>query len=266
MGGGRVGPSGAIWLHPAGLGDLARAPLLSGPQFSPAKVQGRAGAGRLGAAGTPRAAPATSAAHEAAIKGKRPQVEQPNLVIRPAGRPARCAQLPPRTSRFPRGPGRGPRCGLVFRNAWAPNGWGLGPGASQAGAFIPELRVSAAPPEDACEGGPGCCPDKSQPAAPGVGRTVRSGHEPDGASPERLGRNHPASVAGAGLGQGIRDAIQCNGRDSSSCSRWSVRGPRRPPHAVWVSGSIYRPSGPWLSRGGGQGQEASWNGSVSWTN
>lgn len=45
------------------------------------------------------------------------------------------------------------------------SGWGLGQGASPAGAFIPELRVGAAPPGDAGEGGPGCSPDKSQPGA-----------------------------------------------------------------------------------------------------
>lgn len=48
---------------------------------------------------------ATSAAGECAIKGNRRRGARPNLVIRPAGRPARSSQLPPRTSRVPRGPG-----------------------------------------------------------------------------------------------------------------------------------------------------------------
>lgn len=53
--------------------------------------------------------PATSATHEAAIKGKRPQVAQPNLVIRPAGRRAARSSFLPELPVFrgARGGGRG---------------------------------------------------------------------------------------------------------------------------------------------------------------
>ncbi|XP_077930136.1 uncharacterized protein LOC118525342 [Halichoerus grypus] len=85
---------------------------------------GRAGPGQLGGAGGPRAAPpprrgprsppgpATSAAHGAAIKGKRPQVAQPNLVIRPAGRRAARGSFLPELPVFRGARGGGPRCGL----------------------------------------------------------------------------------------------------------------------------------------------------------
>lgn len=109
----------------------------------------------------PRAA--TSAAHEATIKGKRWQVVEPNLVIWPAGRRAGCVQLPPRASRLR----RGPRGGWAFRNVQAspkdswvlgrgrtPGGWGgLAWGSSQAGD--PPQTTGSAPPTPLSPAGPG---------------------------------------------------------------------------------------------------------------
>lgn len=105
-------------------------------------------------------APRPQAIHESALKGKRRRVAQPNLVIRPAGR-RRAARLPPRTSRFPRGPGgvRG-AAGHFETSGGALGAWAAARGAvSRAGGRARPPRRW--PPQGAArEGRPRPRPDK----------------------------------------------------------------------------------------------------------
>lgn len=236
-----AGPLGVIGRHPAAVrGDPGRTPRLPGLSFPLGEWGGRvwpAGGGE-GEAGQRMGGPpgkfpklnphlrhlppppsrarsplgrgaraATSAAGESAIKGNRRRGARPNLVIRPAGRRARAALLPPRTSRVPPGPG-GVRGGAAPFDMFpllrrAGRGWALagdtlgeaaerglglggapaadtrgpypGPPGRRAGALTPELPDSLAPgrpPEDACEGGRGLHLDQPHQAP---GRKVQGG-------------------------------------------------------------------------------------------
>lgn len=177
-------------------------------------------------------APRPQAIHESALKGKRRRVAQPNLVIRPAGR-RRAARLPPRTSRFPRGPGRGPRGGWAFRNIRRrPRGLGRGPRRG-----LQSWRPSPASPTVAAsgrrEGG------EAEAAAGQISARAAGGKR--GAALQSVTcqdtRVKPPQHPWAGSGQEkrMRDGTVAAGSDQpAGTGQWTGSGHDTQPHAAWV--------------------------------